>query len=173
MLSNDNNMNIPDSLQSGAQNDGDFEYLSEAGFKKLKEELELLRTEKRKEIAKRLEYAKSLGDLSENAEYTEAKTMQENNEARVAELEDTLSRMVLITKTSTVVVTVGSTVKVERRGGEAEEYTLVGSEEADPLLRKISNESPLGRAFLGRKKGEMVNVLTPRGTVAYTVVDIV
>ncbi|MBI4114259.1 MAG: transcription elongation factor GreA [Candidatus Niyogibacteria bacterium] len=160
-------------LPSENQDDGDLEYLSEEGFRKLKEDLEVLRTKKRKEIAKRLEYAKSLGDLSENAEYTEAKIMQEDNEARIAEFEDTLSRMVLITKPSTLAVAVGSTVKVERHGSGIEEYILVGSEEANPLLRKISNESPLGRAFLGRKKGEKVDVMTPRGLLAYTIVDIV
>ncbi|PIR69869.1 MAG: transcription elongation factor GreA [Candidatus Niyogibacteria bacterium CG10_big_fil_rev_8_21_14_0_10_46_36] len=162
-------------LSDNQKEDSNFEYLSEAGFKRLKQELENLRTEKRQEIAKRLEYAKSLGDLSENSEYAEAKTMQENNEARIAELEDKLSRTVLIQKAvSTFDVAIGSTIVVKRHDtGATLEYTVVGSEEADPVSRKISNESPMGRAFLGAKKGQTVKVSTPGGAVDYTVVDIV
>lgn len=164
-----------DILPENQKNDNDFEYLSEAGFKRLKKELEGLRTEKRQEIAKRLEYAKSLGDLSENSEYTEAKTMQENNEARIAELEDKLSRTVLITKAvSSADVSIGSTIVVKRNDTEqTQEYTVVGSEEADPIARRISNESPMGRALLGAKKGEAVKVSTPVGVIEYTVVEIV
>ncbi|MDP2676573.1 MAG: transcription elongation factor GreA [bacterium] len=155
--------------------DNDFEYLSQEGFQRLKRELELLRTEKRQEIAKRLEYAKSLGDLSENSEYAEAKTMQENNEARIAELEDKLSRTVLIQKAvSTSDVAIGSTIMVKRNDtGQVHEYAVVGSEEADPISRRISNESPMGRAFLGAKKGQIVKVSAPGGIVDYTIVDIV
>lgn len=164
-----------DILSKNQKDDNDFEYLSEAGFKRLKKELENLRTEKRQEVAKRLEYAKSLGDLSENSEYTEAKTMQENNEARIAELEDKLSRTVLITKAaSTVDVSIGSTIVIKRNDtGQTHEYTVVGSEEADPVARRISNESPMGHALLGAKKGEAVKVSTPVGIIEYTIVEIV
>lgn len=148
----------------------DFEYLSESGFAKLKKELEHLRTAKRTEIASSLEYARSLGDLSENSEYQEAKSAQESNEARIAELEDILGRAVLITKTSSKNVDLGATVTVERQGsGNHEEYTIVGSEEADPSSRKISNESPLGRAFLGRGAGDTVEVHAPRGIIFYKI----
>ena len=149
---------------------GDYEYLSESGFKKLKKELEFSRTTKRTEVAKSLEYARSLGDLSENSEYQEAKSAQEFNEARIAELEDILGRAVLITKTTSKSVDLGTIVTVEREGsGNHEEYTIVGSEEADPIERKISNESPLGRAFLGHAPGEKVEVQTPGGSVLYKI----
>ena len=153
-----------------ANSNGDYEYLSESGFKKLKKELEHLRTAKRTEIAKSLEYARSLGDLSENAEYQEAKSAQESNETRIADLEDILGRAVLITKTSSKAVDLGTVVTVEREGsGIYDEYTIVGSEEADPVARKISNESPLGRTFLGRLPGEKVEVQTPGGNVLYKI----
>ena len=149
---------------------GDYEYLSEGGFKKLKEELAHLRTAKRTEIAKSLEYARSLGDLSENSEYQEAKSAQESNETRIAELEDILGRAVLITKGSSKSVDLGAVVTVERAGsGNHEEYTIVGSEEADPYMRKISNESPLGQAFLGRVVGDTVTAHTPIGELLYKI----
>lgn len=151
-------------------NNGDYEYLSENGFAKLKKELELLRTVKRTEIAKNLEYARSLGDLSENSEYQEAKSAQESNESRIAELEDILGRAVLITKTSSKIVDLGTVVTAERHGADSyEEYTIVGSEEADPTSRKISNESPLGQAFLGRGPGETVEVHAPSGVILYKI----
>lgn len=151
-------------------NSGDFEYLSEGGFAKLKKELEHLRVAKRTEIAKSLEYARSLGDLSENSEYQEAKSAQESNEARIAELEDILGRAVLIKKTSSKTADLGTIVTVERQeSGNHEEYTIVGSEEADPGNRKISNESPLGRAFLGRGAGEIVEVHAPSGIILYKI----
>lgn len=153
----------------------DLKYLSKEAFEKLKRELEYLRTDFRQEIANRLEYAKSLGDLSENSEYAEAKDMQENNEVRIAEIEDILSRSVLITKTASAPsVEIGSTVTVKRSTSEnQEQFTVVGSEEANPIERKISNESPLGRAFLGKKKGEVIQAHTPSGIAEYTIVDIV
>lgn len=151
-------------------NNGDFEYLSEGGFAKLKKELEHLRTAKRTEIARSLEYARSLGDLSENSEYQEAKSAQESNEARIAELEDILGRAVLITKSFSKTADLGAIVTVARHGSEnTEEYTIVGSEEADPISRKISNESPLGRAFLGRGAGETVEVHAPSGVILYKI----
>jgi len=159
-----------DNTSVNASNNNDLEYLSENGFKKLKKELELLRTSKRTEIAKSLEYARSLGDLSENSEYQEAKSAQETNESRIAELEDILGRAVLITKTSSRMVDLGTSLAVEKQAsGSIEEYTIVGSEEADPVNGKISNESPLGRAFLGRVAGDTVEVYTPNGAILYKI----
>ena len=154
----------------------DLEYFSEEGLKQLQEELQDLKTKKRRDIADRLEYAKSLGDLSENSEYQEAKEAQLLNEAKVAELEDMLRRAVIVHKsTSKNTVEIGSKIiveQVEPRGSELT-FSIVGSKEASPLDNKISNESPLGAALLGHKKSEIVKVLTPKGIVEYKIVDIV
>lgn len=148
------------------------EYISEEGLGKLKQELHELKTTTRQEIAERLESAKALGDLAENAEYSEAKEAQSLNEARIAELEEMLRNIVVIQKpTSIGVVQIGSTVTVLR--GETEErYTIVGTEEANPAGGKISNESPLGKAFLGKQVGEKVLVKTPAGESEYAVIRI-
>ena len=148
------------------------EYLSEEGLEKLKQELHELKTKKRQEIAARLEHAKSLGDLSENAEYQETKEEQELMEQRIAEWEERVREAVVMKKpTRTDSVSVGSTVRVQSSRGE-ETYTIVGSEEADPGRGKISNESPLGKAFLTRKVGDRVEVKTPAGVMAYTIAEI-
>lgn len=148
------------------------EYISEEGLEKLKQELHEFKTVTRQEIAARLESAKALGDLAENAEYSEAKEAQSLNEARIGELEERLRTIVVIQKpTSIGVVQIGSTVTVSRDGGE-ERYMIVGTEEANPVGGKISNESPLGKAFLGKKIGDSVAVKTPAGEVAYAVVRI-
>lgn len=148
------------------------EYLSEEGLEKLKKELHELKTQKRQEIAARLEHAKTLGDLSENAEYQEAKEEQSLLESQIAELEDTMRNVLLIKKDHrTDVVGVGSTVRVGRDTGE-ETYTIVGSEEAKPAEGKISNESPLGKAFLGKKTGENVEVKVPAGMTVYKILEI-
>ena len=148
------------------------EYLSEEGLEKLKQELHELKTKKRQEIAARLEHAKSLGDLSENAEYQETKEEQELMEQRIAELEERVREAVVMKKpTRTDSVSVGSTVRVQSERGD-ETYTIVGSEEADPGLGKISNESPIGKAFLDRKVGDKVEVKTPGGALAYIIVEI-
>ena len=148
------------------------QYISAEGLEKLKHELQELKTTVRKDIAERIESAKQLGDLSENAEYQEAKDAQSQNEARIAELEDILREAVIISENHrTDVVDIGSTVSVTTPQG-AMTYTIVGSEEADPKEGKISNESPLGRAFLGRKKGEEVEVKAPVGIQVYTIRDI-
>ncbi len=144
-------------------------YISEEGLQELKERLHALKTEKRKEIAERLEHAKTLGDLSENAEYQEAKEEQSLMESQIDELEDMLRDTVVIHKGSqTDKVAIGSTVVVQSRHGE-ETYTIVGSEEADPGTGKISNESPLGKAFLGKHAGDTADVKTPSGTTTYTI----
>lgn len=156
-----------------AQDNNDVEYLSNEGFKKLKAELELLGTEKRKEIAERLEYAKSLGDLSENAEYHQTKEEQIAMETRIAELEDMLGRAVIITKPASRVIAIGSTIFAQKQGSERiDRYFIVGSAEADPEKSKISNESPLGSSFLGKKKGEEVSVETPKGKTKYRIIDV-
>lgn len=148
------------------------EYISEEGLEKLKQDLQELKTATRQEIAERLEASKAFGDLAENVEYQEAKEAQSLNEARIAELEETLRNIVVIQKpTSVGVVQIGSTVTVSR-GGTEERYTIVGTEEANPADGKISNESPLGRAFLGKKVGETVVVKTPAGESEYGVVRI-
>lgn len=151
----------------------DAEYLSQEGFSRLKNELVELKNNRRKEIASRLEYAKSLGDLSENAEYAEAKDEQLAIEARISELEDILSRAVLISHVPGSEINLGSTVKAKKEErDEAETYVIVGPQEADPVQRRISNESPLGKALLGRKKGEVVTVYTPKGEMRYHIIDI-
>lgn len=149
------------------------EYLSEEGFSRLKEELTSLKEKRRKEIAERLEYAKSLGDLAENAEYQEAKEEQELVESRILDIEDTLGRAVLISHPTVSFISVGSTVITRKEGNSKEEcYFIVGREEADPSQNRISNESPLGRALLGKKRGEAVKVLTPRGEIHYEILEI-
>lgn len=148
------------------------QYLSAEGLEKLKQELHNLKTAVRKDIAERIESAKALGDLSENAEYQEAKDAQSTNEARIAELDEILRDAVIISKNHrTDVVDIGSTVVADSKQG-AVTYTIVGSEEADPRGGKISNESPLGKAFLGRKKGEDVEVKTPIGTQNFRIKEI-
>jgi transcription elongation factor GreA len=146
-------------------------YLSEEGLRRLNEELALLRSTKRQEIAARLEYAKSLGDLSENAEYQEAKEEQFANEQRIAELEELLRRAKVIEKPKTA-----STVKVgvmQKDGEPAKRtYHLVSPEETSPDNNKISDQSPLGRSLLGKRKGDTVTVFTPRGPVKYTITNI-
>ena len=147
------------------------EYLSAEGLEKVKKELHELKTQKRQEIAARLEHAKSLGDLSENAEYQETKEEQSLVESKIIELEDVIREAVLIKGHRTDQVAVGSTVRVSSERGE-ETYMIVGSEEASPAEEKISNESPMGKAFLGHKVGETVQVRTPRGVIEYRIVEI-
>lgn len=145
------------------------EYISPEGLEKLKRELEQLKTVRRREIASRLEAAKALGDLSENAEYQEAKEAQSLNEANISELEEMLRDVIVITKPAhTSSVQIGSTIEVESEHGR-ETFTIVGSEEADPILGRISNESPMGRSFLGKSAGESVAIKTPRGGETYKV----
>ena len=146
------------------------QYLSPEGLEKLKNEMADLKTTVRRSVADRIESAKSLGDLSENAEYQEAKDAQSQNEARIAELEDILRDAVLISaKHRTDVVDIGSTVEVESDSAGKINYTIVGSEEADPINGKISNESPLGSAVLGKKIGDRVDVRIPAGTNQFTI----
>lgn len=148
------------------------EYLSPEGLEKLKQELHYLKTKKRQEIAARLEHAKTLGDLSENAEYQETKEEQSLVETQIAELEDRVRNAVLIARSrSTDRVSVGSTVRIQSQYGE-ETYTIVGSEESNPLNGKISNESPLGKSFLDHVVGDRIEIKTPSGTIAYQILEI-
>jgi len=144
--------------------------ISEEGYKKLKEELEYLTNEKRKEIADRIEKAKELGDLSENAEYQEAKDAQAFNEARIAEINNTLKNVKVVKNNETKnEVSMGSTITIEDEKGNERKYTIVSFNEVDPSEGKISNESPLGVAFLGKKKGQEATVSTPNGEVKYKI----
>lgn len=144
-------------------------YLTEDGFKKLKDELEYLKTTKRQEIARRIHEAKELGDLSENAEYSAAKEAKAESEIRINEIEKILKESSIIEEPKKIgVVQIGSTIEVEN-GGANRIYTIVGRNESDPVSGKISNESPLGAAFLGKKTGDKVNVQTPKGAIVYKI----
>lgn len=146
--------------------------ITQEGYDKLQEELNFLTTTKRREIAERIERAKELGDLSENAEYSEAKDAQALNEGRVLELANILKNVTVVDNHGGQgEVTMGSRVTV-RSNDKEKQYTIVSFNEADPLNGKISNESPLGVSFLGKRKGAMVNVETPRGIVEYKIVKI-
>lgn len=154
-------------MESGGQ-----AYVTKDGLAKLKAELKQLKTVKRKEIAGRIQEAKELGDLSENAEYAEAKTEQAFIEGRIIELENTLKNASVISEeASGEVVQIGSTVML-KAGDTDKQYTIVGSNEADPSKGLISNESPLGQAFLGKKVGDIVEVKVPKGVVKYKVIKV-
>lgn len=146
--------------------------LTKEGHKKVMAELEELRS-KRKDIAERIQEAKDLGDLSENAEYHEAKNEQAFVEGRIAELEDTINNAKIVKSPSknSDLVQVGSSVVAEVEGKEVT-YTIVGANEADPTAGKISNESPLGSLFLGKRKGESITIATQKGDNTYTIVSI-
>jgi transcription elongation factor GreA len=147
-------------------------YVTKQGLEKLKNELQELKTIKRKEIAKKIERAKEFGDLSENAEYSSAKEEQAFNEGRIIELEYILKNVTIIEETkSNGIVKVGSKIKIQDNGN-SKEYKIVGSEEADPSQGLISNESPIGKAFLGKKKGEMVEISVPKGVIKYKIMEI-
>jgi transcription elongation factor GreA len=148
------------------------EYLTLEKKGELEIELNDLVTNKRKVIAEALEYAKSLGDLSENAEYHQAREDQAHLEDRIREIEYILKHAVIAEKHHSNRVEVGSTVNVKRKGEKiVRKYTIVGSEESDATNGKISNESPLGAALLYKEKGNEVMVMTPRGESVSYVID--
>lgn len=148
-------------------------YLSKEKLDELKKELEELKTIKRKEIADKLEYAKSLGDLSENAEYQEAREVQASLEERIANIEEMLKNAVVISGHKVNIVDIGSVVTLQKEGeSETKTYEIVGSEEADIAGGKISNKSPLGEALIGKKKGNEVTCKSPKGDMRYTIVKI-
>jgi len=149
--------------------------LTQEGYDKLEEELENLKVVKRKEVAERIKVAISFGDLSENAEYDEAKKEQAQVEERILKLENMVKKTVIIEekKIDLNVVTIGSIVKVKDLEFDEEvEYTIVGSTEADPYDGKISNESPVGKALLGRAAKEVVEVQVPDGVAKFEILEI-
>ena len=145
--------------------------ISPEGYNKLKEELENLSTVKRREIAERIEAAKELGDLSENAEYADAKEAQAFNEGRIGEIFNLLKNLKVVESKEGGVVGMGSKITVVSDGRERQ-FEIVSFNEADPATGKISNESPIGEAFLNRQAGEKVKVNTPKGEVEYKILKI-
>jgi len=148
------------------------QYISKEGLEQRKKELEELKL-KRQEISQRIEEAKALGDLSENQEYASAREAQAFNEGKIIEMEQFLRDVVVIDNKNrkSSDVQIGSTVEV-KANGKSREFTIVGSEEADPMAGRISNESPLGKAFLGKKTGQEVEVETPGGKIKYKILTI-
>ena len=145
------------------------------GLKKLEEELEYLKTIKRKEISERIKVALGYGDLSENSEYDEAKNAQAANEAKIAELENKIRYAKIIDESEidTKTVQVGNTVKIlDMEFNEELTYTIVGSTEVDLSQNKISNESPIGKALIGAKKNQVVEAQAPAGTIQYKILSI-
>lgn len=145
--------------------------VSQEKFDELLKELDTLKTVRRSEIAKNLEYARSLGDLSENAEYQEARDLQAATEERIRKLEELVKRAKITTEHKKKdVVGFGSTVVIKKEGtNEDHEYTIVGSEEADMRARKLSHVSPLGSSLMGKKKGDVFTFETPNGKQTYSV----
>ena len=149
--------------------------VTEEGLKKLQDELEYLKTTKRKEVVEAIRVALSFGDLSENSEYDEAKNEQAKTEARILELEESLKNVKVISdsEVTTDSVNVGNKVVVyDIEFDEEIEYTIVGSTEADPIENKISDQSPIGEALIGRAVGEVVDVHTPGGVIKLEIKEI-
>ncbi|MBV8258193.1 MAG: transcription elongation factor GreA [Actinobacteria bacterium] len=149
--------------------------LTPEGYKKLQEEIELLSTTRRLEIAERIKVAREFGDIAENAEYDAAKNDQAHLEARIAVLEERLKNARVVTKKEikSGEVSVGTTVRLkDMTSNKTVEYHIVGSAEANPAEMKLSNESPVGKAIMGRKKGEVVEVTVPRGTTKFKIMEI-
>ena len=149
--------------------------LTQEGYDNLEKQLNYLRTEKRAEVAERIKIALGFGDLSENSEYDEAKNAQAENEAKIAELENKLRYAKIIDEKEidTETVQIGNIVKVlDMEFNEEVEYTIVGSTEVNLAENKISNESPIGKALLGRKKGEVVDVDAPDGIIKFKILAI-
>lgn len=148
------------------------QYITAAGLKKLKIELALREGQSRAEIARRLAMAKELGDLSENAEYSEAREAREINENRISELKNTINNLIVVEPSKLgSTVTLGSTVIAICKGKERK-FTIVGANESDPVKGLISNETPFGVAFMGKKKGDEVKVETPSGGMKCTIESI-
>ena len=146
--------------------------ISQEGYDKLKKELELLSTTRRREIADRIQKAKDMGDLSENAEYSEAKDAQAFNEGRISEISQKIKNVTVVENGHKKdFVSMGSSVTVRTNGTE-KVFTIVSFNEADPLEGRISNESPIGKAFVNRKKGDKVTVDTPKGKMEYEILKI-
>lgn len=151
----------------------DIYYVSEEGKKKLEEELEQRSGELRRKIADQIGTAKDQGDLSENFEYQESKERQAQNEARIIALKEMLAKTVVIADSKGASeIMIGTRFLVKKPDGNEAEFSLVGSTEADPMAGKISNESPLGKAFFGKKPGDTVEIDLPNGTVTYNIIEI-
>lgn len=147
-------------------------YLSTEALEEMKKELEWRKREERREIAEKILHAKEMGDLSENFEYQTAKEEQALNETRIVELEDIMHDVVIVEDTTGAKeIALGTTFLVETEG-KRKTFSLVGSNEANPLEGKISNESPIGLAFLGAKPGESIEFQAPSGIVSYKIVEI-
>ncbi len=154
-----------------------MKYISPEGLEKLKKELKERQTAKRQEIAQRLDEAKSLGDLSENAEYSSAKEAQSFNEGRIMELDSIIKESTILkpARKGQKRVKIGAVIEVKmiNNGPSGKQtFMIVGSQEADPGQGKISNESPLGQAFLDREIGDIIEVETPKGKVKYKIMGI-
>ncbi|MCX6778644.1 MAG: transcription elongation factor GreA [Candidatus Magasanikbacteria bacterium] len=146
-------------------------YLTASGLEKIKKELDGLKN-KIHEVVERIEKAKELGDLSENAEYHEAKEDFAFTQGRIQELESIIMRAEIVTKNTNNTVGIGSTIKVKSDKGKEMEYTIVGSNEADPVHGRISNETPLALAFIGKKRGDRAEVKTPTGSSGYQILEV-
>jgi transcription elongation factor GreA len=149
--------------------------LTLAGLEKLEEELDYLKTKKRREIADRIKQAIAFGDITENSEYDEAKKEQAFIEGRIVSIENLLKNAKVIDEDdiSIEAVSIGCVVKVKDLGFDEElEYNIVSSAEADPLKLKISNESPVGKALMGKKTGDIVEVLVPDGSIKFQILEI-
>lgn len=149
--------------------------ITDEGLKRLEKELEELKTVKRKEIAEKIKVALTFGDLNENSEYDEAKNEQAIIERRISEIENQLKNVRVLDESelSTEIVHIGSRVKVKDiETGEEETYQIVGSTEANPLIGRISNESPVGRQMISRSRGDIIEVEVPDGIIKYEILDI-
>ena len=149
--------------------------LTPEGFKKLKQEIEYLSSDKRREVADRIRVAREFGDIAENAEYDDAKNEQALLEHRIAVLEERMraARVIEKKEISKDVVSIGSHVKLrDMDAKQTIEYHIVGSAEANPAEYKLSNESPVGKAIIGKKKGEVVEVSAPRGSLKFKIMEI-
>ena len=149
--------------------------LTDEGLRKLEDEVDFLKTVRRKEIAEKIKVALSFGDLSENSEYDEAKNEQAMVESRIVTIEAMLKNVKLIDENeiNTEIIHVGSRAKVKNLSSDREStYKIVGSNEANPLEGRISDESPVGKALLGKKPGDKITVETPGGTIVYEVLEI-
>jgi transcription elongation factor GreA len=149
--------------------------LTPEGYEKLKQEIDFLQNDKRREVAERIRVAREFGDIAENAEYDDAKNEQAMLEHKIAQLEERLLSARVITKKeiSKDTVSVGAKVRLrDVQAGKTFEYHIVGSAEANPTESKLSNESPVGKAIIGHKKGDVVEVSTPRGALTFKILEI-
>jgi len=148
-------------------------YVTNEGLEEMKKELEELKTVKRPEVINALKDARSLGDLSENAEYDAARNEQAIVESKIKELEQMIEHAIIIEEVKTDEVSVGTSVVLEYiEDNETETYSIVGIKEADPFENKISNESPIAKAIIGKSKGDVVTVDSPNGKYSVKIVDI-